>query len=1227
MSYRFASLRLLQVLLSTCGCALWVSWVHGQPPPAVPAGEQLIRERFASDIRPLLNKYCLRCHNPDEMKSGIRVDRLNGHLADRQQFLWKNIQSQLADQAMPPEDEPQPTAAERKLLEDWIREALVTALRRPSEKNGGVRRLTVAQYRNTLQDLLGIEDDLTDILPADAVSKDGFLNNQETMLLSPLLVEAYFRIAERALELCLVDTSQPPTIQKFRMDLGAGVNKDPFPERLILGANSQLLANRDFVVTQPRPNKPFPFRPLTMRTQFRFVEGYQGNSTVRGWRDYDSIYHAVFACMRGTPGYPKGLAYETVPAGLLLRPAIPSAELFQVESTYGPKANFKISLRELPDQGRFRVTVQAAKYDDALLLDPKTPSRLAGNAQAVTWRATPEARSVTIPQAGIYQVDVHLGAQATVKPDASRLDAGLIGAWPLNGEAAGVVASGERSAGLQGELVGAAKFVDSPFGQAIHCDGATGAVVVPRTDAMNVGEGDFTVAAWIHPRGLRQAGIVALGGYGYTHGWVFDMPAGNGVLRMETADENNQSNGTVQSAPGVITNNRWQHVAAVVQRGEGKTRLYVNGLQVATGTIHPANLDNAKLAMHIGRIPQANLFRGEIDEVRFYRRALDVAEIKALVEPGSQFVQPPAAEKGKRLKLTLGERVVSGKHMQPAFVAVRLPEGTLPVQTEYQGKASIHRIVFTRLPASDPLSARYARFSQRAPRLGVHVGLRRDCGSTLAPVGASQAVSSTELRDYIFEGAIGNFPSPDVEKDNVNYLAGVREIGVRSEYTDGRDISRLHIRSVTFEGPYYEQWPPAPHRAILIPSAHPKNSRAYAVEVIEQFATRAFRRPITEAESASLLAVWDDAFAATGDFQSSIKDTLLVVLTSPQFLFLIEQSDTPQPEPLAPFELASKLSYLLWNSAPDQQLLQIAGKQQLRERLDEQVGRMVQDSRFHRFTTEFASQWLSLDKFDVVEIDRQRFPRLRRDTKTQLRQEPVFFLEHLLRNNLPLRTLVQADFIVANEVVADYYGLGDRTESGLAFVPIQHEQAHLGGLLSQAAILAGLSNGREANPVKRGAWLARKIIAEPPDDPPPNVPALPEEANHELSLREQLERHRNQEGCAKCHAGIDPWGLPLEQYDAGGLFLKTKDVDARSTLPDETEILDANALKAYLAEERIDQVALSFLKHFATYATGRPLTYNEIEFLKRSRVQWKADGYRLQDLMRFVIRSDIFLEK
>jgi hypothetical protein len=151
-------------------------------------------------------------------------------------------------------------------------------------------------------------------------------------------------------------------------------------------------------------------------------------------------------------------------------------------------------------------------------------------------------------------------------------------------------------------------------------------------------------------------------------------------------------------------------------------------------------------------------------------------------------------------------------------------------------------------------------------------------------------------------------------------------------------------------------------------------------------------------------------------------------------------------------------------------------------------------------------------------------------------------------------------------------------------------------------------------------------VAEPPNDPPPNVPALKDDPGSELTLRQRIEQHRNQTGCQQCHMKIDPWGVALEEYDAGGRW-KTKPADARSVLPDNTEVAGAAELKKYLSQDRVDQVAFSVLKHLAIYGTGRSLTYAELHFLKQDAPRLKADGYRMKDLVRYVVNSKLFLEK
>ena len=1214
MTSRTYRLRLQAACTLALLSLLGVGWTaRSKQAQAADGAPTALETSFERHVKPFLEQNCVQCHNVDTMTSGVRVDHLDAALEDRHLRLWEVIRKRIGDATMPPKGVPQPASAERQRMVEWITQALEVARSRPTQKNGIIRRLTVSQYRNTLRELLLLDGDLTGALPPDAVSKDGFVNNAETLQLSPLLMEAYFEIAEEALDRSIVNPDSKPSIQNFRVDLGASINPEPLPSKLILGADSLLLDNQDYVVKQLTPSKAFSFEPFRMRTKYRFIEGYKGNATVRGWRDFDSIYHAVFACMRGSRGYPKGLPYSTVPEGLLLRPTIPNDEIFQLDGTYGPKANFKISLRELPDHGRFRVTVMAAKYNDGLLLDPGDPAQGADGVDAVVSRDPTSRQPVAIEKAGIYQVDIHEAARKeSPAADSARLGEGLAGLWSFDSGASGKYIEGD------------AQLVDSPFGKAVSLAGDYGSLRIPRSDAMNVGDGDFTVAAWIYPKQLKQAGIVALGDDDPTHGWYLEMAGNKGDFRIETTRPDNESNGTVTSPPGVIRTDAWQHVAAVVRR-KGETRLYVNGYPVAKGEIGPANLDNPEIDLYLGSIaPPAQQFRGELDEVRLYSRALDEAEIQALVEPGRQFAQP-APEKPQEVTLTLGGRPFPGALEQPAFLAVRLEAGTLQVDAQHAGVKDLERVVLTPLAAEHEVSRRFLAFEKRLPRLGVHLGLRRDCGSTFAPVGAPQTVASDKLTRFVFEGAISDFPSPDVEKDNVNYLAGIREIGVRSEYTDGRDMPRLLVRSVEFEGPFYDTWPPPSHQKIFVDFNRKYNSLAYAREIIRGFATRAYRRPITAMEESALMAVFQQSLDAGGGFQRSVRDALQVALTSPQFLFLVEASSTPEAEPIDDQELASKLSYFLWNEPPDRTTLKLADSGALRKQLDSEVARMIENPRFSQSVEEFTSQWLSLDKFDVLEPDRDQFPKLTRDTRTQLRREPVEFVQYLIRNNLPVRNLIESDFVVANEVVAGYYDLGRKTESGFEFVPIKHGRPELGGVLTQAAIMAGLSDGRESNPVKRGAWLARKIIAEPPDDPPPNTPDL--EADTEgLSLRERLEQHRNQPGCMQCHTKIDPWGVALEEFDAGGR-LKQQPADARSTLPDSTEVSGINDLKRYLGQDRIDQVAFSVLKHLVTYANGRSLTYNELGYLKEDGLRLRASGYPMQDMIRYVVNSKLFLEK
>jgi len=286
---------------------------------------------------------------------------------------------------------------------------------------------------------------------------------------------------------------------------------------------------------------------------------------------------------------------------------------------------------------------------------------------------------------------------------------------------------------------------------------------------------------------------------------------------------------------------------------------------------------------------------------------------------------------------------------------------------------------------------------------------------------------------------------------------------------------------------------------------------------------------------------------------------------------------------------------------------------------------MIADPKFSGFLTEFVPQWLSLDKFQVLEPDRRQFPDLTHVMRANLMQEPVEYVRYLIAKNLPVRDIVASDFVVVNEAVAGYYGLGDKVNSGFQFVAIKPQRPDLGGVMTEAAILSGLSDGRESNPVKRGAWLARKIVAQPPPDPPPNVPPLQEDTKG-LTLRQRIEQHRSSPVCGSCHSRIDPWGIAFEDYDASGRLKKAK-ADSQSKLPDGTLVEGADGLKQYLAGPKIDDVAFSVLKHLTTYAAGRSLSYAELAYLRRDGQKLKTNQYRMQDMIRYVAESPMFLEK
>jgi hypothetical protein len=367
-----------------------------------------------------------------------------------------------------------------------------------------------------------------------------------------------------------------------------------------------------------------------------------------------------------------------------------------------------------------------------------------------------------------------------------------------------------------------------------------------------VGEGDFTIAAWIHPGKQKRQGIVSLGNAERSQGWFLELLETRGpAVRFQTAGRDAQANATVTTPAGAIREDAWQHVAVVVKRGRNDTRIYVNGVLVARAATGSAQFDDEQANLQIGRTRIADSFNGELADVRLYNRPLEEGEIQGLVQPGRALVKAPP-ERKTDVTLQLGNRQFIGT-LRPAFLVVRLDPGALAVSTKYAGVRALEKITLTPLAAGDELAKKFGAFEKRFAAAWCTSGTAARLRQYVAPVGPAQTVSSEQPAKYVFEGAIRNFPSPESEKDdNVNYLQGLREIGVHSEYTDGRDMPRLVIRSVEFEGPYYDVWPPASHTESFSTDGR-MDQQTYAHKIIHDFATRAYRRPITPEEERGAL--------------------------------------------------------------------------------------------------------------------------------------------------------------------------------------------------------------------------------------------------------------------------------------------------------------------------------------------------------------------------------------
>jgi hypothetical protein len=407
------------------------------------------------------------------------------------------------------------------------------------------------------------------------------------------------------------------------------------------------------------------------------------------------------------------------------------------------------------------------------------------------------------------------------------------------------------------------------------------------------------------------------------------------------------------------------------------------------------------------------------------------------------------------------------------------------------------------------------------------------------------------------------------------------------------------------------------------------SERMAARKIIEHFAFLAFRRPVESDEVERYAGLYDRARQGGKSYEPAVKMALAAMLVSPNFLFRIEHDqDGAEPFRINDYELASRLSYFLWSSMPDQELFQLAANHRLHEPkvLDEQVRRLVRDPKSKIFTDNFAGQWLRVRELkSSAQPDPGKFPEYTPALRDAMYREVVEFFDDIVRSDRNLLEILSANYTYANEDLAKLYGLDGVKGEAMRRITLPDENR--GGVLGMSAMLTLTSYPLRTSPVLRGKWVLEQVLGTPPPPPPPLVKSLPPNDTpvNGLSLRERLERHRDNPDCAGCHQRMDPLGFALENFDAIGRWrtqIGDQPVDCRGVLPDGEKFEGPAELKKVLLQDKHkDDFVRNLTEKMLAYALGRGLEYYDVPTVREISQTVARNDYRSSVLIAEIVKS------
>ncbi len=442
------------------------------------------------------------------------------------------------------------------------------------------------------------------------------------------------------------------------------------------------------------------------------------------------------------------------------------------------------------------------------------------------------------------------------------------------------------------------------------------------------------------------------------------------------------------------------------------------------------------------------------------------------------------------------------------------------------------------------------------------------------------------------------------------------------------------VTTIEIEGPFKPVPPPESESVRLLLVARPGSGladRAAAEKVLGNFARRAYRRPVKPDEVARLVKLFDIATRQGEPFVQALKLPMKAVLVSPHFLYRIEEDpkDPSAVRTINDFELATRLSYFLWSTMPDEKLFELASRGELRKPgvLETQVKRMLRDPKARSLAENFAGQWLELRKLKALAPDKGYYPAWDEELRNAMAREGEVFFEHVVREDLPITDFIDANYTFVNERLARHYHI--EGVSGPEFRLVKLRDSRRGGVITMASTMTITSNPTRTSPVKRGKWILENILGTPPPPPAPDVPELPPTGQLKGTLRQQMEQHRADPKCAVCHAKLDPLGFGLENFDGVGGW-RTKDnkqpIDATGELPGGIRFSGPAQLRKVLVG-KVDLFRTCFAEKLLTFALGRGLEYYDKCALDGIVGASKSSGDRFSAVVLAIVKSDPFQKR